>query len=164
MRNLLHAKQSLMGKNIFRYINDEDILWVDILRAKYSIINFWKNSTPAGCSWFFKALCNVAFKLCPFFWLSFINPNQTSFLFHNWCTDIPLALNLTYINMSFDLENSCVDDFISSGSWDINKLNLLFGTNLECFSMRLGSIEFNAFNHWVWFPESQHSRILEFPP
>lgn len=114
IRNLLLAKQSLMAKDIFKYINGDDFIWADILDSKYGALNFWMDSIPACCSWFFEALCNVAFKLRSFFWLNFINPNQTSFLFDNWCFHVPLALNPTYLNMSLDWKAICISDFIAN--------------------------------------------------
>lgn len=57
-------------------------------------------------------MCHVTFKLRSFFWLNFVNPNQTSFLFDTWCSEITLALNPTYLIMSLDLDSYCISDFI----------------------------------------------------
>lgn len=79
IRNLFLAKHSLMAKHILKYMNNDNFIWVDILHFKYGALNFWRNSVPVGCSWFFRGLCNAAFKLRAFLWLNFINPAQTSF-------------------------------------------------------------------------------------
>lgn len=85
---------------------------VDILHLKYETLNFWKDLILSCCSWFFRGMCHVTFKLRSFFWLNFVNPNQTSFLFDTWCSEITLALNPTYLIMSLDLDSYCISDFI----------------------------------------------------
>lgn len=71
IRNLLLAKQySLMAKNMFKFLNDDDVFWVDILH----ILNM-------ACLWFFRGPCTSAATLKPFCWISSLNLNCTSLLF-----------------------------------------------------------------------------------
>lgn len=53
VRNLFIAKHALLAKHVFKYLNHDSVLWVDILISKYGYMNFWHNSTPANCSVFF---------------------------------------------------------------------------------------------------------------
>lgn len=40
IRNLKFSKISFMSKNVFNYLNSTNLIWVDIVRLKYSKINF----------------------------------------------------------------------------------------------------------------------------
>lgn len=63
VRNIALAKYYLMAKNIFKYLNHGDEIWVDILYDKYGKINFWRDPVPSKCSWFFRGFCNPAYHL-----------------------------------------------------------------------------------------------------
>lgn len=52
-----------------------------------------------------------------------------------------------------------ISDFISNNHWNLDKLNTLFGDNLDCFQSRLGRIDVSTLNHWVWVPKSQSNSI-----
>lgn len=103
-----------MAKNILHYCNYDHYIWVDILHVKYGMINSWKDNILAYCFGFFRRLSYSAHKLNSCFWMKSVNPNQTSFLYHPWCTDIPLAFNPTYINTDLDLNAFNVFDLISN--------------------------------------------------
>lgn len=85
-----------MANNVFKYLNEDDSIWVNILSIKYGKINFWKDPIPSYCSWFFRGLCYAADKLKPFYGMNFVNPNQASFLFDPWCSNTLLAFNPTF--------------------------------------------------------------------
>ncbi|XP_039130949.1 uncharacterized protein LOC120267377 [Dioscorea cayenensis subsp. rotundata] len=140
IRNLVLAKHSLMAKNIFKYLNDDDYFWVNILHVKYGLFNVWRDPIPAGCS------CSV-------------NPEQTSLLHHPWCSEIPFSLKPTYINMSLDLVSLNVADFCNNGPWDFQKLALLFGNCLDDFLPTLAIIDDTNCNHWVLSHNAQKCSI-----
>lgn len=56
IKNIAIVKQSLMAKNLFKYLNKHGPIWVDILYMKYGVINFWTHSAPTGYSAFFQLL------------------------------------------------------------------------------------------------------------
>ncbi|XP_039138822.1 uncharacterized protein LOC120276159 [Dioscorea cayenensis subsp. rotundata] len=159
IRNLIHAKHSLMAKNILHYYNYDDFIWVDILHVKYGGNNSWVDVPPAQCSWFFKGLLSSAHKLRSCFWIKTVNPNKTSLLYHPWCLDIPLAFKPTYINSDLDLQSMNLCDFLCNDSWDWNKLFMLFGENFLFFTNKLGVIDCRSSNHWVWSPKSGSSKL-----
>lgn len=141
-----------MAKNFFKYINKEDYLWVDILHNKYGLINVWRDSILVGCSWFFRGLCYTAFKLKPNLRLNVVNPNQTSFLFHPWFSEVPLSLNPTFISINLDLETIIIIDLILNCSWDYHKLGMLFGAYVDHFIPKF--INTYDSNHWIWSSKS----------
>ncbi|XP_039125466.1 uncharacterized protein LOC120261592 [Dioscorea cayenensis subsp. rotundata] len=154
IRNLTLAKHSLMAKNVFKYLNCDKCIWVDILLLKYGMLNFWKDSIPAGCSWFFRGLCYTAIKIIPSLRINTVNPVQTSLLCHPWCSEVPLSLCPTYINVNLNLDSLSVSDLCSNGSWDLYKLGLLFGDWLDCFIPKLGTLDTYGNNHWIWSTKS----------
>ncbi|XP_039140427.1 uncharacterized protein LOC120277636 [Dioscorea cayenensis subsp. rotundata] len=97
IRNLFLATISLMANNVFKFLNDCDAIWVNILVSKYGKFNFWKDSIPSGYSWFFRGLCYTANRLKPYCSLNSVNPNLVSFLYDPWCDNIPLAFNPTFL-------------------------------------------------------------------
>ncbi|XP_039130816.1 uncharacterized protein LOC120267185 [Dioscorea cayenensis subsp. rotundata] len=130
IRNLTLAKHSLMAKNVF------------------------KDSIPSGCSWFFRGLCYIVIKVNPSLRINSVNPDHTSLYNHPWCSEVPLSLCPTYFNVNLNLDSLGVSDFCSNGSWDLDKLGLLFGDWLDCFIPKLGVIDSNGNNHWVWSSKS----------
>lgn len=151
-----------MAKNILHYCNYDHYIWVDILHVKYGMINSWKDNILAYCSGFFRRLSHSAYKLNSCFWMKSVNPNQTSFLYHPWCTDTPLAFNPTYINTDLDLCALTISNLTSNDTWNREKLCLLFGDNMVYFSHKLGSIDYTASNHWVWSPKSHKNNLSSF--
>lgn len=81
IKNLSIAKQFLMAKNAFKFLNGDGAFWVQILSHKYGSFNFWRDSVPFRCSWFFRCLSQIAFKMKPFRWMNSVNPNCSFFLF-----------------------------------------------------------------------------------
>ncbi|XP_039120341.1 uncharacterized protein LOC120256728 [Dioscorea cayenensis subsp. rotundata] len=78
IRNLALAKYSLMAKHVFKYLNNDDAIWVNILKLKYGDINFWKNSTLANCSWIFHSIFRTDDRIKPFCRINSVNVNCTS--------------------------------------------------------------------------------------
>lgn len=70
IKNLVTAKHALMAKHVFKFLNVDDVIWVDILCVKYGNFNFWKDSIPYKCSCFFRGLCNSAKILKPYIGLT----------------------------------------------------------------------------------------------
>lgn len=50
-----------MAKNVLNYLNDYNHIWVDIVRYKYGILNFWSDNTPPTYSWFLEAYVNLEY-------------------------------------------------------------------------------------------------------
>lgn len=44
-------------------------------------------------------------------------------------------------------------------NWNQQSLNVLFGSNVDEISNRLGNLVYNAFNHWIWCSSSNISNI-----
>lgn len=105
LRNLSIAKHSLKVKHVFNYLNWADIIWVNIVHLKYRQINFWKDSIPRNCSWYFQGLYHTTTTLKPFCGILSVNPSITSLLYDPWCSKVPLALMPTYMNMHVNPEN-----------------------------------------------------------
>ncbi|XP_039119158.1 uncharacterized protein LOC120255390 [Dioscorea cayenensis subsp. rotundata] len=128
IRKLTLDKHSLMAKNVFKYLNCDNYLWVDILLLKYGLVNIWRDSIPSRCSWFFRGLCYTAFKIRPSLRINSVNPEQTSLLNHPWCSEVPLSLCPTYFNVNLNLELLSVSDFRNDGAWDFTNLACCLGT------------------------------------
>lgn len=94
-------KISLMAKNVFNFLNGHDAIWVDVLYHKYGKINFWIDSTPSFCSWFFRSLCNTAHILKPFMLYNSINPSISSLLFDPWYFEIPTSFKPSFSSCYF---------------------------------------------------------------
>lgn len=118
IRYLLLFKHSIIAKNAFKYINFDVAIWVDILHFKYGLLNFWRDPIPSCCSWFFRGLCYLAAKIKPFCWINSVNPSCTSLFLDSWCSESPLSLNPTYLNICMDFEHLKIPDFILDGNWD----------------------------------------------
>lgn len=142
VRNLSIAKHSLMAKHIFKYLNTDATIWVDILLLKYGKINLWKDPAPAKCSWFFRGLFNSAVHIKSQCRLISINPSTTCLLWDPWCFDVPIAFKPTYVNV-----NAIADgDFISFSNlivddrWNFANLSMMFGSNNVCNAVNSSSI------------------------
>lgn len=126
VKNLSIVKHSIFAKHVFRYLNQDNVLWEDILLFKYGYMNFWRNPTPVNCSTFFRGFCVTANILKPCYWINSLNPGTISLLHDPWCFDIPLAYKPTFINIDLDLNALNISDFINN-NWDYQKLRYLFG-------------------------------------
>lgn len=40
-----------MAKNVFKYLNTDDAIRVDILHVQYGKINLWNDPVPYKCLW-----------------------------------------------------------------------------------------------------------------
>ncbi|KAH7691569.1 Reverse transcriptase zinc-binding domain-containing protein [Dioscorea alata] len=159
IKNLSLAKHSLMAKHVFKYLNNVDFLWVDILHLKYGRINFWMNSAPSKCSWFFKCLFNTASRIKPFCRISSINPANTSFFWDPWCFDVPLAFKPTFLNMHVDLNQGSISDLLLGDHWNEVQLNHIFGSNFNLHDSRACTIDNISSNHWIWNPVTKRISV-----
>lgn len=150
-----------MAKNILKYLNHGDGIWVDILYDKYGKENFWKDKILSKCSWFFRGLCHSAFFLKKFFKINSISPTQTSFLFDPWCFDIPIAYKPTYIHMLIDLNQIIMSNLLVNNQWDVNKLVHIFGLNVNLFAGSMSTIDDLNYNFRVWEPPSSKTLYLD---
>lgn len=146
VRNLSIVKHSLMAKHIFKYLNNDAAICVDILLLIYGKINFWKDSSPAKCSWFFRGLYNSATHIKPYCRLNSVNPLTASILLDPWCFDVSLALRPTYANMNVDVDLLSLSDLVQGNHWNHDTLSLLFGSNLILDAVNFTSID--LVNHW----------------
>lgn len=91
--------------------------------------------------------------LNPFLWINCLDPASTSFLYHPWCFDIPIAFKPVFLNMNFTVENLAICDFLQHNTWNIDVFNLIFGYNWNSPIFEFGKVNHANANHWVWFPE-----------
>lgn len=159
IKDLSIAKQSLMAKHMFKYLNRFDAIWVDILYLKYGHIYFWTDKVPPNCSWFFRGLCKTTNFIKLFCKINSFNHDYTSFLLDPWCFDIPIAFKPTFINMSAEFELINISDFIMNNFWDNTRLNHLFGDNFNLDPSILSTHGAPSHNHWVWNPKNTYNRI-----
>lgn len=129
------------------------------MHLKYGAFNFWKYSAPVNCSGIFRCLVNTAICIKHFCRINCINPINTSFLWDPWCFDIPIARKPTFINMSEDLDNTSILDFLHRHRWNIVKLQQFFGSILDPLDLPPCSIDDNCRSHWIWSPTSKHLTI-----
>lgn len=73
-KNLRISKVALMAKHVFSFLNQCDLIWVDILTHKYGRFNIWSDNIPPNCSCFFWRLCRTSHTLKPFLWIKHVNP------------------------------------------------------------------------------------------
>ncbi|XP_039136204.1 uncharacterized protein LOC120273607 [Dioscorea cayenensis subsp. rotundata] len=158
-RNLSFAKSSLMSKNVFKYLNSDNIFWVDIASHKYGHLNFWVNSIPAICSWIFRGICRTASNLKHNLWIKSFNPAQTSILFDPWLFEIPIAFKPTYLNVNTDLSDTCLSDFFVNDLWNVDKLYITFGDFLGPLVPNICNFDLANTNFWVWKPHSSNLNI-----
>lgn len=59
IKNPRFFRQSLMANNVFSYLNNHNVFWVNLLWIKYGLLNFWMDDPPMNCSWFFRWLCQA---------------------------------------------------------------------------------------------------------
>lgn len=112
IRDLSLGKHSLLAKHIFKYLNRDDAIWVDILFLKYGKINFWSDMAPPKCPWFSRGLCKSATYIKPFCRINSFNLTNNSFLMDPWCSNLPITLKPTFINMSADFEHLNISNLI----------------------------------------------------
>lgn len=153
IKDLSLAKHSLMPKHIFKYLKNDNSIWVDILKVKYGKINFWHDDIPAKCSWFFRGLCYSASFIKHCCKINSVNPELTSFLWDTWIFDIPVVLKPTYINMNVDLTQTTIYDLVSGDHWDLNALTRFFGDSYEIVTSNLITDELDSSNNWIWLPK-----------
>lgn len=151
-RNLLLAKHSLMAKNVFKYLNAENVFWVDIARQKYGCLNFWNDPIPSKCSWVFRGICLFATVLKPNLWIKTVNPLQTSFMLDPWLFDVPLAFKPTFLNVNVDFLDIRLIDIVTDGQWNSLYLCDIFGDYLGSSVSNICSIDCGGNNYWVWHP------------
>ncbi|XP_039129019.1 uncharacterized protein LOC120265197 [Dioscorea cayenensis subsp. rotundata] len=159
IRNLRASKISLMAKNVLSYLNHHDAIWVDILINKYGIVNFWTDSIPSNCSWFFRCLCHNANLIKPLLWLYHINPNLTDIMFHPWYFEITLAFKPTYLNMNVNLDLLRISDLLIDNAWNLNLLHDMFGDFLNFDYLTCDKSSHCDGNWWVWYPKSKNHRL-----
>lgn len=144
IKNLVTAKHALMAKHVFKFLNVDDVIWVDILCVKYGNFNFWKDSIPYKCSCFFWGLCNSAKILKPYIGLTLWIPTVLLSCFDRKCSEIPLAFKPTFLNINSDFTEMRVSDLICGNDLNYHSLHYLFGENAQFFFL------FPWFN-WFWF-------------
>ncbi|XP_039119691.1 uncharacterized protein LOC120255989 [Dioscorea cayenensis subsp. rotundata] len=159
IRNLLKVKHSLMAKNLFNLLNKHENIWVDIVCLKYGDFNFWTMKPPPNCSAFFRGLCYNANVLKPFLWINCLNPSVTSFLYHPWLFETPLAFKPVFLNMNIFVDDFQISELLDNDSWNLDTLNCLFGTNWNSPIISFGKICHETDNHWVWFPATCSNRL-----
>lgn len=120
-----------MAKNVFSYLNHHDAIWVGILINKYRIVNFWNDTIPVNCSWFFRGMWHTANLIKPQLWLYNFNPDLTDLLTHPWYFELPLAFKPTYLNMDINLDLMSLSDFFLDNNWNVNLLHDVFGEFLN---------------------------------
>lgn len=114
---LIHYVEiSLMAKNLFAFLNDEDRLWIHILHLKYGNFNVWDPNKPKKMSWFFQQLRNSADQLKPYLCFKECSPDSTNFLLDPWIFEIPLAFKPTFINMDILVEHLNVADILDENA------------------------------------------------
>ncbi|XP_039136968.1 uncharacterized protein LOC120274488 [Dioscorea cayenensis subsp. rotundata] len=158
-RNLALVKHSLMAKNVFTYLNADNVFWVEIARHKYGRINFWTDLIPPRCSWVFRSICKTASILKPNLWINTFNPIQTSFQFDPWLFDVPIAFKPTFLNVSADFSNPTMSELVVNGHWNFSLLESLFGENLSSIISNLSAIDCSGNNTWVWLPNPSKLKI-----
>ncbi|XP_039145745.1 uncharacterized protein LOC120282984 [Dioscorea cayenensis subsp. rotundata] len=156
IRNLRASKISLMAKNVISYLNHHDAIWVDILYRKYGNFNFWTDSTPANCSWFFRGLCHNANIIKPHLWLYHFNPAHIDLMLDPWYFEIPLAFKPTFLNMDFDLHLLSLSDLLLNDVWNYTVLHNIFGAFLNLDYLNINKCSINFAKHWVWFPKANN--------
>ncbi|XP_039145574.1 uncharacterized protein LOC120282794 [Dioscorea cayenensis subsp. rotundata] len=158
-RNLAHAKVSLMAKNVFKYLNLDNIYWVNIARLKYGRLNFWTDSISGNCSLIFRGICRTTKILNQNLWIKNFNPTQTSFLLNPWLFEIPLAFKPTFLIVDIDLNAIGFSELIDNGLWSHSKLVLVFGNLLGSLIPSLCDPDYISNNFWVWHPQSSNEKI-----
>lgn len=148
-----------MAKHIFKFLNNENLIWVDILRDKYGNINFRHDHPPNKCSWFFQGLCHSAIFIKQQCKLNTVNPDKASLLWDPWCFDIPVALKPTYINMNIDFNHITLNDLVLDNQWDNLGVIDIFGGVLDNSNLSLANVDYDYENYWVCQPKSNCHKI-----
>lgn len=148
-----------MARHIFKYLNNENTLWVEILIDKYCKLNFWHDHPPPKCSWFFRGLCKSATFIKQHCKIKSVNPTETSFLWDPWIFDIPVALKPMVLNMNANFDHINISNLVQEDQWDNVCLNSLFGNSFDSLEVILPTIDHDWDTHWVWKPKSNRSKI-----
>ncbi|XP_039131805.1 uncharacterized protein LOC120268480 [Dioscorea cayenensis subsp. rotundata] len=148
-----------MAKNVISYLNHHDAIWVDILYHKYGQVNFWTDTIPANCSWFFRGLWHNADIIKPQLWLHHFYPAATNIMFDSWYFEIPLAFKPTYLNMHVDYDHLNMSDLILDDGWNIPLMSSIFGEFLNFDYLHFNRVCNGANNKWVWFPKSKNHKL-----
>ncbi|XP_039129310.1 uncharacterized protein LOC120265457 isoform X2 [Dioscorea cayenensis subsp. rotundata] len=148
-----------MAKHVFGFLNKKDGIWVDVLSHKYDKLDFWRNTAPVNCSWFYRSLHKAAPQIKPFCRINLINPALTSFCWDPWCFDIPIALKPTFINMNVDVNLLSISDVVNGDRWCDTSLLYVFGPNFNLQELSSTSIDLNSGNHWIWNPPTKLHKI-----
>ncbi|XP_039120733.1 uncharacterized protein LOC120257304 [Dioscorea cayenensis subsp. rotundata] len=143
IRNLHRSKISLMAKNVFKYLNKQNAIWVDILLLKYGDFNPWTDSIISNCSCFYRGLCRTARIIKPHCRILSVNPLKTTFMFDPWYFETPLVYKPTYLSMEENFETLNLTDFLVDSHWNLHSLNLMFGSHLN-----LETINHAHQDHW----------------
>lgn len=81
--------------------------------SKYDDFNFWRNSVPSKCSWFFRSLSKTASRIKPFCRIIYVNLESTSFIWNPWCFKIPIALKPTILNMNVYVDHLSISTVVN---------------------------------------------------
>lgn len=85
IKDLRTTKTALMSKNVFSYLDDKNLIWVDILNAKFGNYRPWQINITSKCSHFFRTLWITSFNMIkPYVCIKDINPYDISFLNDPW--------------------------------------------------------------------------------
>jgi len=160
VRDLGLSKISLMAKNVFFMLNNNDVWWVDIMNHKYGKFNIWVDNVPANCSWFYGGLYCNAKHLRPFLWINTINPDLTSFMYDPSYFELPLSHKPTYLNMNLEIENLKIEHLLVGNNWNMNELNLTFGPYINDNIIGNSHITYTQGNNWIWFPKSKGTKLF----
>lgn len=131
-----------MTKNLFKFLNADDVYWADILVFNYGRLNFWKDPVFPNCLAFFKGLSSTVDIIKPFCWINFVNPNYSFVFFDPWCFEILLAFKPTFLNMNLGLVSLNFSNLVSNDSWNFGVLVNIFGNNLPFIVPSLSSLDF----------------------
>lgn len=120
-----------MSKNVFKYLNNDSTIWVDLHNLKYERVHPWNMRIPPKCSWFFRILCKTMDLIKPYIWINSVNVNTVSFLKDSRCFDTPLYYKPSYLNMDLDLDNIHISEITDNSTWNFESLKIDFGNFLN---------------------------------
>lgn len=61
--------------------------------------------------------------------------------------------------MNLNVDDIRMNDLFDNSSWNVNALNLLFGTNWNSPTITHGKINNEEDNHQIWFPTSKGNNL-----
>ena len=159
IRNLKLAQHSLMAKNVFTVLNNDNKLWVNIFNYKYRNWTLWGTNSQRNTSWFFKSFCNSASLLKNNIRLLNCNLDATNMWTDPWLMDIPIMHKPTYLNMSIPLENTTLHDIVDSNGPILDRIYHMFGHNLDWNWINNLNMSATNTNLWVWTPHTHHATM-----